>query len=73
MLEQYRWLFGTVAFGFLVLGFLVVYRSREECAPGTSCSVNPGRRRLNKILLWIATILVAAFIFSPNIIGFFIN
>jgi len=71
-LEQYRLLFGTVALGFLVLGFFFTYRGGEECAPGSNCAVNPGRKRLNKIILWIATILVIAFIFSPNIIGFFV-
>ena len=72
-LEQYRWIFGTIAFGFLAFGFFFAYRGGEECSPGTSCAVNPGRRKLNKILLWIAAILVVATIFSPNIIGFFMS
>ncbi|MGB7291719.1 MAG: mercuric transporter MerT family protein [Thermodesulfobacteriota bacterium] len=72
-LEQYRWIFGTIAFGFLAFGFFFAYRTGEECSPGTICAVNPGRRKLNKILLWIATILVIAFIFSRNIIGFFMS
>lgn len=72
-LEQFRWLFGVVALGFLALGFFFVYRKKEECAPGTSCAISPRKRKLNKIILWIATILLIAFIFSPNIIGFFIT
>ena len=71
--EQYRWIFGTVALGFLALGFFFAYRGGEECAPGSSCAVNPERRKINRIILWIAAILVVAFIFSPNIIGFFVT
>ncbi len=72
-LEQYRWIFGTVAIGFLALGFFFIYRNGEECSPGSSCAVNPGRKKLNKIILWIVTILVVFFIFSPNIIGIFVT
>lgn len=72
-LDQYRWIFGGIALGFLVLGFFFTYKRREECEPGTTCSVNPKRRRLNKFILWTAAILVIAFIFSPNIIGLFVN
>lgn len=72
-LEQYRWLFGGVAIGFLALGFFFAYRDIGECAPGSSCEANPKRRKLNRIVLWIAAVLVAAFIFSPNIIGLFVS
>jgi len=72
-LEQYRWIFGSIALGFLALGFFFAYRGRQECEPGTSCAVNPKRRRLSKIILWTATILVVGFVFSPNIIGLFVN
>ena len=68
--ERYRLLFVIVAFSFLALGFFFAYRE-EECAPGTSCTINPKRRRLHRIILWIAAILVITFVFSPNIIGFF--
>ena len=71
--EGYRWLFGTSAFGFLALGFFFAYRSGQDCAPGSTCAVNPGRKRLNKILLWLTVILVISFIFSPNIIAFFLD
>lgn len=71
--EQYRWIVGTVALGFLALGFFVAYRGEKECAPGTSCAINTKRKKLNKIVLWIAAILVVVFIFSPNIIGFFVT
>ncbi len=71
--EAYRWVFGVIALGFLALGFFFTYRKNKECAPESSCAVNPSRRKLNKILLWVSTVLVVVFIFSPNIIGFFIT
>jgi len=70
--EQYRWLFGAIALVFLALSFYITYRDRGSCAPDTSCAVNPGRRKLNKILLWVSAVLVVGFILSPNIIGLFI-
>jgi mercuric ion transport protein len=71
-IEQFRWIFGIIAFGFLALGFYFTYKAGGRCEPGTSCAVNP-RRKLNKFILWAATILVTAFIFLPNIIGFFVS
>lgn len=70
--EQYRLIFGLIAFGFLALGFFFVYRNNEHCAPGSSCAVNKSTK-FNKILLWVATILVISFVFSPNIIGLFLK
>jgi mercuric ion transport protein len=72
-LEQYRWLFGGLALGFLAIGFFFAYRENDECAPGTSCAANPGRRKLNKAVLWIATVLVIIAMFLPNIIGLFVS
>ena len=72
-LDQYRWIFGGIALGFLAIGFFFVYRNKEQCVPGSSCEANPVRRKLNKVVLWIAIILVIGFIFSPNIIGLFIT
>ena len=72
-LEQFRWLFGAVAVGLLALGFFFAYRENDECAPGTSCAANPGRRKLNKAVLWIATVLVIIAMFLPNIIGLFVS
>ncbi|MEQ9619836.1 MAG: mercuric transporter MerT family protein [Deltaproteobacteria bacterium] len=70
--EEYRWPLGILAVGFLAVGFFFTYRG-GECAPGSSCAVNPGRKKLNKILLWISSVLVAALIFSPDIIGFLLT
>ncbi|MER3446277.1 MAG: mercury transporter MerT [Candidatus Dadabacteria bacterium] len=70
-LEQYKLIFGLVSLAFLSLGFFFAYRGGEECSSGTSCAaIDPKRRKLNRIILWIAAILVVAFILLPNIIGF---
>ncbi len=71
--EAYRWAFGVIALGFLALGFFSSYRESHKSTPESSCALNPSRRKLNKILLWVSTVLVVGFIFSPNIIGFFIT
>ena len=70
--EQHRWLFGAIALIFLGLGFYITYRDRGSCEPNTSCTADPGRRKLNKGLLWISAVLVIGFILFPNIIGFFL-
>lgn len=71
--EQYRWAFGLIALGFLAVGFFFTYRESDDCTPESSCTVNPGRRKLNKILLWVSAVLVIGFFFSPNIAGFFLT
>ncbi len=71
--EQYRWIFGTAALGFLAVGFFVAHRGVKECAPGTSCAINPGKGKLNKLILWIAAVLVVSLIFSPSVVGFFLT
>lgn len=47
-------------------GFYLVYR-KPRCAPGEACEVpNPRLRRFNRGMLWLTTILVAAFAFFPD-------
>lgn len=54
----------------LASGFYLVYFRKPACGPGGTCSVpNPKLTRLNKGMLWLATILVAAFAFFPNYVG----
>ncbi len=72
-IEQYRLIFVAVSIGFLSLGFFFAYRGGEKCSPDTSCAISPKRRKLSRIILWIAAVLVFAFIISPNIIGLFTN
>lgn len=72
-IEQYRLIFVAVSIGFLSLGFFSAYRGGEECSPNRGCTISPKRRKLNRIILWIAAVLVFAFLISPSIIGLFTN
>ena len=62
-------LLATVAL--LGVGFYLVYR-KPRCAPGEACEVpNPRLQRFNRGMLWLTTVLVAAFAFFPEYIGAF--
>lgn len=51
----------------LASGFYLVYLRKPACGPGGTCPA-PNQRlaRLNKGMLWLATLLVGAFAFFPN-------
>ncbi|GIW46913.1 MAG: hypothetical protein KatS3mg078_0790 [Deltaproteobacteria bacterium] len=72
-LEQYRLPFALASFSLLALGFFFAYRNGGECSQGSDCAVNPRRRRFTRIVLWVAAILVAVFIFLPDIVGLFVS
>lgn len=67
--EDYRAVFIGVAALLLGVAFYFTYRKKppEECDPESFCA-NPKSDRINKIILWVATVLIAFFIFFPNII-----
>lgn len=68
--EAYRIPLLLVTAILLATGFYLVYFRKPSCGPGESCSVpNSKLTRLNKGLLWIATLLVGAFAFFPNYVG----
>jgi copper chaperone CopZ len=68
--EAYRTPLLFVTALLLATGFCLVYFRKPTCGPGGSCSVpNSNFARLNKGMLWVATILVAAFAFFPNYVG----
>lgn len=71
--EKYRPLFIVVAVVFLGTAFYLTYKKKEaaHCEPGTLCA-NPKSDKLNKVVLWIATVLVGFFIFFPGIISRFV-
>lgn len=71
--EAYRPLFIILAVGLLGTAFYFTYKKKpaEECADGTYCA-NPKSDRINKIILWIATVLIFAAIFFPTIISKFV-
>ena len=53
------------ATGLLLAGaFVFTYRRSDECEPGESCTI-PRVRKLQRILLWIATILVVVIAAFP--------
>lgn len=62
-------LLATVAL--LGVGFYLVYR-KPRCAPGEACEVpSPRLQRFNRGMLWLTTVLVAAFAFFPEYVGAF--
>jgi len=68
--ETYRMPLLVVAGSLLATGFYLVYFRKPVCDPGGACSVPSSRlTRLNKGMLWIATLLVGAFAFFPNYVG----
>lgn len=66
--EDYRAAFIGVAVLLLGVAFYFTYRkkSAEQCDPESFCA-NPKSDRINKIVLWVATLLIAFFIFFPTI------
>jgi len=68
--EAYRPWFIVIAVGLLGSAFYFTYKKKpaEECADGTYCA-NPRSDRINKVILWIATVLVAIAIFFPTLIS----
>ncbi len=69
--EAYRVAFLGATAVLLGTGFYFVYVRKPACEPGDACAVpNPGLQRLNKIMLWAATALVAGFALFPNYIGY---
>lgn len=67
--EEYRAVFIGVAALLLGLAFYFTYRKNppEECDSERFCG-NPKAARINKIILWVATVLIALLIFFPNIV-----
>lgn len=71
--EKFRPLFIACAVVLLGTAFYLTYRKKEasHCEPGSLCA-NPKSDRINKIALWIATLLIGLFIFFPSIISKFV-
>jgi len=82
-LEAYRPLFIVVTVGFLGAAFYLTYRKKSAaaadcCAPaataGENCCPPTGTSRfsmmtLNKVMLWVVTVLAVAFLFFPSYVG----
>lgn len=58
----------------LASGFYLVYFRNEKCGPGEACAVpNPRLRSFNKIMLWVATVVVLTFTLFPNYVGYLLG
>jgi len=65
--ERFRPLMLGVTTVLLGAGFYFVYLRKEQCAPGAACPVpNPRLRKMNRVMLWMATVSVVAFAFFPK-------
>ncbi|TDJ68340.1 MAG: hypothetical protein E2O39_13360 [Planctomycetota bacterium] len=59
---------------FLGLGFYLVYFKKEQCAPGAACAVpNEKLQRINRGMLWIATVAALVLALFPNYVGILAN
>jgi mercuric ion transport protein len=71
-LEPYQPIFAAIAFGFLGCGFYLVYREpRVACAEGSYCAY-PASKRIAKIGLWAATIVVIVALGLPKLAPLFL-
>ncbi len=66
-LAPYQPIFVAITLGFLIAGFVMVYRKpKTTCAAGDACA-RPISTGTTKIALWSATILIAAAIAFPYV------
>ena len=69
-LMPYRPYFIALTLVFLGAGFYFAYRPQTEiCAPGTACAV-PKSRKLQRISLWIVTVLTLVLIAFPYLLPY---
>lgn len=69
-LMPYRPHFIALTAVFLSAGFYFAYRpQKEECAPGTACAA-PNSRKMQRVSLWVVTILTLALIGFPYLIPY---
>lgn len=66
--EPARPYFIALTLGFLSFAFYREYRrpAAEQCAPGTVCA-NPRASRVNRVVLWIATVLILGLLAFPYV------
>ncbi len=70
-LMQYRPHFIALTVAFLGAGFYFAYRPEPvACAPGMACAT-PKSRKLQRVSLWVVTILTLALIAFPYLVPYF--
>lgn len=67
--ETVRYPMIAIAIAALAFGFYRVYFRREECAEGEACETKPVSR-INKIFLWVGTVVIVAFALAPYYTGY---
>ena len=69
-LMPYRPYFIVLTVVFLGAGFYFAYRPEErQCAPGAACAT-PKSRRLERVSLWLITILTLALLAFPYVLPY---
>lgn len=69
-LMPYRPYFVALTVGFLVAGFYFAYPPQEmQCEPGAACATPKGRR-LQRVSLWLITILTLALLAFPYVLPY---
>ncbi len=63
-LEPYRPIFIGIALIFLGLAFRKLYLVPQQCAPDDACAV-PATRRNQRVIFWIAAVLLVALLTFP--------
>jgi len=68
--ERWRPYFAVGAIALLGLGFYLAYFGASACGEDGCCDARARRRlRLTRVSLWIAAVVVAAFVSFPNYVG----
>ncbi len=79
--EKYRPLFTAVTLGFLAAAFYFSYRPRTQvvsdsgeagCCPPLGAQTTP-LHRFNRAMLWVVTVVAAAFLFFPRYVGLIVD
>ncbi len=73
-LYQYKWIFLSITAGFLAGGFYLVYgKPRTRGSGSGTCCTSPLADRINKTVLWAATVLALAAAAFPYVAPAFLE
>ncbi len=72
--EAYRVHFLVGATALLGVGFYTIYFRKPGCSPGDACAVpNPKLQKLNRAMLWVATVFILLFATFPEYVTLLIQ